>query len=52
MTDKIIELRDIVWGMDIPHPTIPEYRELHEKIQTIIRFIDVELLGVVDDEEN
>ncbi len=44
MIDKIKQLREIVWLEDIPHPTIPEYVELHEKIQRILRFIDDELL--------
>lgn len=38
--EKIKELRELVWGMDIPSPTIPEYVELHEKIQKILEFID------------
>lgn len=43
---KIWELRDLVWGMDVPHPGCPEYVELHEKIQRILKFIDTELLEV------
>lgn len=41
---KIVQLRERVWGMDIPHPTVPEYVELHEKMTTILNFIDNELL--------
>lgn len=41
---KIVKLRDKVWARDIPHPTIPEYVELHEKIQATIKDIE-ELLG-------
>jgi hypothetical protein len=44
LIEKIKELRKIVWLSDIPSPTIPEYRELHEKMQNIIIFIDDELL--------
>lgn len=43
--EKIWELRDLVWGEDIPHPTVPEYIELHEKMQKILNFIDNELLS-------
>jgi len=42
---KIEELRELVWLNDIPHPTIPEYKEHHESIQKILNFIDNELLG-------
>lgn len=42
--DKIQELRELVWLQDIPHPTIPEYRELHEKMQKILKFIDENLI--------
>ena len=42
---KIIEeLRELVYMEDIPHPTIPEYREHHESIQKILKFIDEKLL--------
>ncbi len=44
MEDSIKQLREIVWLADIPHPTIPEYVELHEKMQRIMRFIDTEIL--------
>lgn len=43
----IDKLRHLVWEQDVPHPTIPEYRELHEKIQKILRFIDEEMSGKV-----
>ena len=41
---KIRELREMVWGMDVPHSTVPEYVELHKKMQKILKFIDQELL--------
>lgn len=44
MKDKIEELRQLVYMEDIPHPSIPEYREHHESIQKILSFIDTELL--------
>lgn len=37
---KIEQLRELVYNEDIPHPTIPEYKEHHESIQKILRFID------------
>lgn len=42
---KIEELRELVYGFDIPSPTTPEYREHHKAIQEILKFIDTELLG-------
>ena len=42
---KIQELRKLVWGKDIPHSTVPEYREWHEACQEILSFIDRELLS-------
>ena len=43
-SQTIEELREYVWMMDIPHPTVPEYVELHERIQKILKFIDDRLL--------
>jgi len=34
------QLRNIVWSVDIPSPTVPEYVEHHENIQKILAFID------------
>ena len=42
---KIEQLREMIWNTDIPHPTIPEYIEWHQKCQAFLRFIDAELLG-------
>jgi len=44
MHRNIEQLRELVWGYDIPSPTIPEYREHHESIQKILAFIDNKLL--------
>lgn len=44
---KVEELRYIVWGEDIPHPTVPEYREHHESITKILGYIDDVLLPIV-----
>jgi len=38
---KIIEdVREIAWRRDIPHPTIPEYVELHQGMKEIMDYID------------
>ena len=37
------KLRDVVWNEDIPHPTTVEYKEHHESIKKILKFIDEEL---------
>lgn len=37
------DLRDIraaLWDIDIPSPTVPEYREHHEQIQQMIALVD------------
>ncbi len=38
--EKIREVRDMVWGMDVPNSTIPEYIEWHENCQTICKALD------------
>jgi len=48
LKEKIKRLRELVWGEDIPHPTIPEYKEHHESIKKILKFIDDELLKETD----
>lgn len=45
MKDKIETLLSIVWGEDIPSPTVPEYVEHHKSIQKILNFIDEEILS-------
>jgi hypothetical protein len=44
--EKILELKELVWLQDIQYPTIPEYREHHESIQKILKFIDDELIDI------
>lgn len=44
LKEKILKLRDLVWGEDIPSSTCPEYIEHHRSIQKILKFIDEELL--------
>lgn len=38
---KIFNLRDLVYDMDIPSPTIPEYIEHHRDITKILEEIDL-----------
>ena len=44
--EKILRLRELVWGKDVPSPKCPEYVELHQAIQSILAFIDSELLAL------
>jgi hypothetical protein len=37
-------LRELVWNEDIPSPCCPEYREHHDSIQKILKFIDNEII--------
>ena len=43
MTEEFIadlkEIKDEIWGYDIPSPTCPEYREHHEQIQALMKFV-------------
>lgn len=41
---KVEDLRELVWGEDIPSPTCQEYVEHHCSIQKIMKFIDEEVL--------
>jgi hypothetical protein len=43
---KLEELRDLIWRLDIPHPTVPEYVELHEKMQRIAHEVDKIINGL------
>ncbi len=47
----IQKLRYEVWLRDIPHPTVPETREFHDKMQEILSIID-EFLGDKQGEED
>ena len=38
---KIInDVREIAWGRDVPHSTVPEYIELHQGMKEIMDYID------------
>lgn len=47
IAESVTELRELVWGMDIPSPTCPEYVEHHKDIQNILKFIDEKLAPVI-----
>lgn len=36
-------VKEMVWGYDIPSPTVPEYIEHHEQMQAIMERIDVHI---------
>lgn len=38
--DMLQRIREMVWGVDIPSPTIPEYVEHHRDCQNIMQLID------------
>lgn len=40
LVNKLHNLRMMVLESDVPHPTTPEYRELHEKMQRILKMVD------------
>ncbi len=40
MIEKLYSLRELVNDEDIPHPTVPEYKEHHASIQKILIAID------------
>ncbi len=39
--DALNKVRDLVWEVDIPSPTVPEYIEHHEQMKSIMRNIDI-----------
>ena len=36
----INDLRESIWGYDIPSPTVPEYIEHHEQMQELLKQVD------------
>ena len=52
MREKLEVLRDFIWMRDIPHPTIPEYREWHENIQTILKKVDALIEEVANEKKH
>ena len=44
MEQKVRALRELIWGYDIPSPTVPEAKRQHEMIQVFLAFIDNTML--------
>lgn len=42
----LFEIQEAVWGIDIPSPTVPEYREHHEQCQELLALIDKKIKEV------
>ena len=38
--DAIDEIRHALWEIDIPSPTVPEYVEHHEQVQSVMKLLD------------
>jgi hypothetical protein len=38
--DALDEIRHALWEIDIPSPTVPEYIEHHEQIQSVWKLLD------------
>ena len=49
--EVLYEIRYAVWEVDIPSPTVPEYREHHEQIQNILALIDSKIKEYTNNEQ-
>ena len=38
--DALDEIRHALWEIDIPSPTVPEYIEHHEQVQSVWKLLD------------
>ena len=38
--DALDEIRHVLWEIDIPSPTVPEYVEHHEQVQSVWKLLD------------
>lgn len=47
----LYELKDAVWDIDIPSPTVPEYVEHHEQMQELMHLIDVKVNELIQEED-
>ena len=50
MIEKLYALRELVNDEDIPHPTVPEYKEHHASIQKILHVIDDMIASLLADD--
>ena len=39
----LFDIQEAVWEIDIPSPTVPEYREHHEQCQQLLALIDAKI---------
>ena len=37
--DDLYEIQNAIWEVDIPSPTVPEYREHHEQMQELMALV-------------
>ena len=42
----LFDIQEAIWGIDIPSPTVPEYREHHEQCQELLALIDKKIKEV------
>lgn len=42
----LYEIQEAIWAIDIPSPTVPEYREHHEQCQELLALIDKKIKEV------
>ena len=45
--DLLDSIRYQLWLVDIPSPTVPEYKEHHEDITKLIKFVDDLKLAII-----
>lgn len=38
--NDFFEIREALWEIDIPSPTVPEYIEHHEQVQGVMRLVE------------
>lgn len=44
--DALRDIREVLWGIDIPHPTCPEYIEHHKQIQRVMKLVDTHIARI------
>lgn len=46
--DDLKEIYDEIWNVDIPSPTVPEYKEHHEQMVYLMDFVKAKALKYFD----
>lgn len=41
--DDLKEIQNAIWEVDIPSPTVPEYREHHEQMQMLMTLVGAKI---------